>query len=227
VAGRSRASGRAPSRPEFAEWDQWYLRRDYRQMPWFSAGPSPWVVRSIRETRLPSGSRVLDVGCGTGSTVLWLSRHGFRTSGIDVSPTALRVAESRARRAGLRVDLRVASVDRIPFPRGEFDFAIDTGCFHSIPLRLRERYAKEIARVVRTDGALLLTWIPREVRTEVGPPHRPSLAETASVFEPWFVFAEVHWHASDSPGGWKVYRKRVGRCSALLRRRRGRQPPPR
>jgi len=227
VAGTRRSPGRTRPQSEFVGWDDWYLRRDHRRMPWFSHQPSPWVVRSIREQRLPRGSRVLDVGCGTGSTVLWLIRHGFHVSGLDVSPTAIEIATSRARREGLQVDLHVASVDRIPFNRGEFDFAIDTGCFHSIPLRLREPYAKEIARVVRPGGHLLLTWIPREVRTALGPPHRPSLAETASVFEPGFVFAEVHWYASGSPEGWKVYRERIGRCTSLLVRRRGRQPPPR
>lgn len=196
-------------------------------MPWFSSQPSPWVVRSVREMQLAPGSRVLDVGCGTGSTALWLSRRGFDTSGLDVSSTAIQIARYRAHHAGLPIDLRAASVDQMPFKRGEFDFAIDTGCFHSIPLRLREPYAKEIARVLRPDGRLLLTWIPREVGTALGPPHRPSLAETASVFEQWFVFVEVHWYASGSREGWKVYRERMGRCTALLVRRRGRQPRPR
>ena len=196
-------------------------------MPWFSARPSPWVVRAVREGHFPAGGRILDVGCGSGTTLLWLAGHGFEACGIDVSPTAVGVAASRARRAGLRVDLRVAGVDRIPFERKTFDGGIDTGCFHSIPRRLREQYAAEIARVIRPAGLLLLTWIPREVQSSLGPPHRPSLAEVATVFEPYFLFDRVDRYASGSPQGWKVLRERMGRCTALLVRRTGRQPRPR
>jgi SAM-dependent methyltransferase len=196
-------------------------------MPWFSLRPSPWLLRAIREKQLRPRGALLDVGCGTGTNAIWLSRHGFRVSGVDVSPTAIAVASARSRRAGVAVDLRVASADRLPFKRDSFDVALDTGCFHSIPLRLRNPYARELARVLRPEARFLLTWMPREVRTSLGPPHRPSLAEVASVFEPWFVFDEVRWHASDTPEAWKVFEQRLGRCTALLVRRRGRQPPPR
>jgi SAM-dependent methyltransferase len=212
---------------EFREWDDWYARRDYRRMPWFSPRPSPWVVNSVRDRHFRPDDRILDVGCGTGSTLLWLSRHGFRVSGIDVSPIAIRIAASRAHRARLPLDVRVASADRIPYPRRFFDDAIDSGCFHSLPLEIRERYAQEIARVLRPEGRLLLTWIPREVQTSMGLPHRPSLTEVTAVLEPWFVFAEVRWYASGSPEGWNVLGARMGRCTALLTRRRGRQPPAR
>jgi SAM-dependent methyltransferase len=196
-------------------------------MPWYSSRPSPWLVRAVRDGRFPSSGSVLDVGCGTGTNLLWLARRGFRAFGADVSPTAIGIAESRAQREKLSVDLRVASADRLPFERGAFDSALDNGCFHSIPHRHRAAYASEIARVLRPDAPFLLTWIPREVRTSLGPPHRPSLQEAAEAFEPGFVFAEVQWHASGTPGGWKVLQERLGRCTALLVRRRTRQPPPR
>lgn len=221
----TKSSSTDPS--EFEAWEDWYRRQDYRRMPWFSARPSPWVVRAVRERQFPAGSRVLDAGCGTGTTLLWLAGHGFDVCGIDISPTAIRIAGSRAQRAGLSVDLRVAGADRIPFERRSFEGGIDTGCFHSIPLRLREKYAAEIARVIRPDGRLLLTWIPREVEQSLGPPHRPSLAEVASVFEPYFVFDRVERYGSGSPRGWNVLGESMGRCTALLVRRTQRQPRPR
>jgi SAM-dependent methyltransferase len=196
-------------------------------MPWYSPLPSPWLVEATRTRPFSPGARVLDVGCGTGTNAIWLARRGFRVSGIDLSPTAIAIARKRADRAGAAVDLQVASADRLPFTSRHFDVGLDTGCYHSIPLRLREPYAKEVARVLRPNARFLLTWIPREVQTSVGPPHRPSLAETAALFEPKFVFVEVAWHASGSAGGWKVFRDRLGRCTALLVRRRVPQPPAR
>jgi SAM-dependent methyltransferase len=227
AARRSTSAGEKDPRPEFDAWDQWYQRRDHRRMPWYSTRPSPWLVRATRYGHFLPASSILDVGCGTGTNVLWLARRGFRAFGVDVSPTAIAIATRRAQRGKVTADFRVASADRLPFGRKSFDGALDTGCFHSIPLRFRAPYAKELSRILRPDARFLLTWIPREVRTGLGPPHRPSLEETAAAFEPWFVFAEVHWFASGSPGGWKVSQQRLGRCTALLIRRRTRQPPPR
>ncbi len=218
---------RPRSRPEFDEWEDWYRRRDYREMPWYSARPSPWLVRVVRQQRFRPRTSILDVGCGTGSNVLWLARRGYSASGVDVAPTAIATARDRARRAGVDVDLRVASADALPFGRERFDGAVDNGCFHSLPIRQRAPYVRELVRVLRPGAPLLLTWIPREVRTSLGPPHRPSLGEVVSAFEPGFVFSEMSWHPPDTPGAWKVLDARMGRSTALLHRRLGRQPPPR
>jgi SAM-dependent methyltransferase len=218
-------AGGAPRR-EFLGWEEWYQRRDHRRMPWYSPRPSPWLVRAVTERRFRPGSSLLDVGCGTGTNALWLAQHGFRVHGVDVSPTAIAIGQARARRRRVRVDLRVGSADRLPFGRRSLDGAVDTGCFHSIPTGLRSAYARELGRVLRPEAAFLLTWIPREVRTELGPPHRPSLAETAAVFEAGFVFVDVHWYGMGSPEGWPVLGERMGRCTALLVRRRGRPPTP-
>jgi SAM-dependent methyltransferase len=215
------------ARSEFDAWEQWYLRRDYRKMPWYSPRPSPWLVRAVRERDFRPRASILDAGCGTGTNTIWLRRQGFRVTGVDISPTAISIAATRARRAGVTVDLRVASVDKLPFGRESFEAAVDTGCFHSIPMRLRTQYSREIARVLSPDARFLLTWIPREVRSALGPPHRPSLEEVSSAFEPWFVFDRVARYGSGTPEGWKVSRERFGRCTALLVRRHGRQPPTR
>jgi ubiquinone/menaquinone biosynthesis C-methylase UbiE len=37
----------------------------------------------------------LDVGCGTGRLMGLLSKHGFRTDGLDVSPAMLALARDR------------------------------------------------------------------------------------------------------------------------------------
>lgn len=223
-ARRPRAS---PGRAEFEAWEDWYARADYRRMPWFSPRPSPWLVAAVRDRSIARGVSVLDVGCGTGSNTLWLQRRGFRSVGVDVSRTAIAVATRRARTAGLAATFRVANAADLPFRSGAFGAALDTGCFHSLPLRLRPRYAGEIARVLRPGAPFLLTWIPREVRASVGPPHRPALAEVASVFEARFLFARVERHDAGSARGWRVCGESYARCTALLLRRRGRQPPPR
>jgi SAM-dependent methyltransferase len=58
-----------------------------------------WLV-----ARLPTGSRVLDVGCGTGTpTARRLVDAGMRVTGIDISPGMLAIAERDVPEAEFRL----------------------------------------------------------------------------------------------------------------------------
>lgn len=50
----------------------------------FFLDPAPYLTPFIR--RLAPGSRILDVGCGSGRDLLWLRRQGFRPVGFERSP---------------------------------------------------------------------------------------------------------------------------------------------
>ncbi len=226
IAPRARRLSRIPSKERRA-WERLYSEQNYKSLPWYSAGPSPWLVDAVRTRWIRPGSTVLDVGCGTGSNVLWLARHGFRASGVDIAAGAIAVAEARAKAARVAVSFYVADAVALPFPRGAFTAALDSGCFHSLPVPLRPTYAAGIARILAPGGRFLLTWVGREETRKLGPPHRPSLAETASVFEPRFVFTKTEFHSSRSPRGWQVTRTTLARYTAWLTPRRGQQPPPR
>jgi SAM-dependent methyltransferase len=208
-------------------WESTYVETDYRELPWYSPRPSPWLVHAVEERWIAPGSNVLDVGCGAGSNVLWLGRHGFRASGVDIAPGAIAAAEARARAARVAVSFRVADVVDLPFPRAAFGAALDSGCFHSLPIRLRPAYATEISRVLRPGSPFLLTWVGREETRWQGPPHRPSLAEVASVFEPRFIFGVTQFHGPGSRHGWAHPGRSLARYTAYLIRRQGRQPAPR
>jgi SAM-dependent methyltransferase len=45
--------------------------------------------------RFASGSRVLEMNCGTGEDALWLVQHGIEVLATDVSPAMLRAAENK------------------------------------------------------------------------------------------------------------------------------------
>jgi SAM-dependent methyltransferase len=224
-SGRKRAPGL--SLEERRNWARTYERTKYTELPWFSARPSPFVAQAVALRWIRRGARLLDIGCGAGTNVLWLARHGFRVSGLDVAPGAVEAANARARRQHVRAAFRVGDATALPFSRAAFDGALDIGCFHTLPIPLRTRYAEEVARVVRPEGSFLLSWIGREETREYGPPHRPSLAEVTAVFESRFVFSSVEFHGPGSRRGWVTPGGALALYSAHLRRRRGAQPPPR
>jgi demethylmenaquinone methyltransferase/2-methoxy-6-polyprenyl-1,4-benzoquinol methylase len=116
------------------------------------------VLSPLRETvgRLVAAKgfvRVLDVGCGTGVQCVMLHALGCRTTGLDASPAML----ARARRqspAGVAYVRSDAS--GMPFADTAFDAAIISLALHENKPAVRTAILKEMRRVVRPGGGLLL-----------------------------------------------------------------------
>jgi SAM-dependent methyltransferase len=204
-------------------WTKMYTARSYRDLPWFDAKPSAELVGAVEGRFFPPGASVLDIGCGAGTSLLYLARQGLEAHGVDLSPEAIAAARARAQEEGVSVDARVGDALALPYPAHSFDGANDRGCFHTLPFARRRAYAAEVARVLRPEGRMLLMWISREETGAEGPPHRPSLGEVADALEPWFIFDQVRFGTPGSgrPGGGG----RWGSYVARLVRRTGPFPP--
>ncbi len=66
----------------------------------------------LEELGLPPGSRILDVGCGTGRHAVELARRGYQITGVDISAGMLAEAEKAAREADVEVELIHADATR-------------------------------------------------------------------------------------------------------------------
>lgn len=53
---------------------------------------------------LPLGSRILDIGCGTGRHSVQLAKHGFKVTGVDISSGMLAEARKAASEFGVEVE---------------------------------------------------------------------------------------------------------------------------
>lgn len=52
-------------------------------------------------TRVPKGSRILDLACGTGTDAVWFAQRGYYVHGVDISGEMLRRASQKAKELGL------------------------------------------------------------------------------------------------------------------------------
>ena len=115
---------------------------------------------ALTPTRLPPG-RAIDLGCGTGSNVRYLARHGFEATGIDFSPVALRIARQRAVGQAPDGSIRFVEGDltapAIAGIEGPFDLLIDFGTLDDLDPDGRLAMARLIARLARP-GAAFLFW---------------------------------------------------------------------
>jgi arsenite methyltransferase len=108
--------------------------------------------------RIPRrGDRVLDAGCGCGfDTFIAASLAGIsgRTVGIDITTEMLQVGRSASEGFTRgNVEFREGSIEQLPFEDGCFDLVISNGVLNLVPDK--QRAFREIARVLRTDGALM------------------------------------------------------------------------
>lgn len=109
--------------------------------------------------------RVLEVGVGTGKNFPYYP-PGVTITGIDIAERMLATARKKAARQGRAVDLILADVQDLPFPDDTFDSAVSTFVFCSVPNPVGG--LREVHRVVRPEGQILLLEHMRDRRTEAG-----------------------------------------------------------
>ena len=140
--------------------DALFYRLAYRSGTprWDSTDPQPELAELARH-RAPG--RALDLGCGTGSNVIYLTRLGWEAIGVDFAPQAIEIARSRAAAAGASARFIVGDVTRLRDAgiSGSFDLVIDIGCYHAIPASRRDAYRTQVAAVTRPGGDLYLAGV--------------------------------------------------------------------
>ncbi len=126
--------------------------------PRWDTGITPPELRAYVEDEATPAGRALDLGCGTGTNVRYLARHGWDATGIDFVPRVVSLARRRAEREGLSDHARflAADVTRLPDLGTPFDLALDIGCLHSVPADRRGDYARGLVARLRPGATYLL-----------------------------------------------------------------------
>ena len=99
------------------------------------------------------GMLVLDIGCGTGTSLRLYHDAGCRAFGIDLSPSMLAVARNKL---GARADLRLGDATHMPYPDGIFDLVVAMFVLHDMPGKARPLVMGETVRILKHDGRILL-----------------------------------------------------------------------
>ena len=102
--------------------------------------------------------RILDLGCGTGRHLAFLSQAGFEVTGFDSSKTALDLAKKWLKEEELDADIHLGRMEEtFPYPDGHFDAVISVQVIHHNLLRNIIVTVNEIERVLKTGGYLFIT----------------------------------------------------------------------
>lgn len=99
---------------------------------------------------------VLDAGCGTGNTSVFLASRGLAVTGIDFVEEAIRQAREKARQRGLQIGFEVKDAMTLPAWDRRFASVIDSGLYHIYEVANRRAYIRGLAHVLQSGGRLYL-----------------------------------------------------------------------
>jgi SAM-dependent methyltransferase len=106
------------------------------------------------------GTRLLDVGCGSGLALVLARERGATTSGLDISPGLLAIARDRLPGA----DLREGDMEELPFEDASFDATTGVNAFQFAG---DPRHAlREAARVTRPGGRVVASLFAAPERSQ-------------------------------------------------------------
>jgi cyclopropane fatty-acyl-phospholipid synthase-like methyltransferase len=81
------------------------------------------IINIFNEFGISEGSRILDIGCGTGTHDILLAKKGFKVVGIDNNKNMVEKAVAKAKAEGVKVDFYVMDMRNMKL-RGKFDAAL-------------------------------------------------------------------------------------------------------
>ena len=124
-------------------------------IPWNIETP-PDILQDIVKTEKVKPCKVIELGCGTGNYVIYLSASGFIATGVDISKTAIEMAKNSAVKRKVRCNFIVADVlSEMTEVQDTFDFAYDWELLHHIFPQDREKYIKNVYRLLNPGGQYL------------------------------------------------------------------------
>ncbi len=133
--------------------------------------PSEYVIRILKgkyprldldKSAFP-GAKFCDMGCGDGRNLLLAKTCGFKAYGVEITDEIVRKASENLRGAGIGdLDIRTGTNDNIPFEDAFFDYMLSwNSCYYMGDRRDFSKYVSEFGRVLKKDGALILS-IPKK-----------------------------------------------------------------
>jgi len=116
-----------------------------------------------------AGDLIADVGCGTGSLAVILSRVEPRAQiiGLDPDPEVLALAQGKAAAAGADVDWRLSMGDALTEPLGErsVDTVVSSLVLHQCPLPMKRAVLASMYSVLRPGGRVVIADFGRQRTT--------------------------------------------------------------
>jgi SAM-dependent methyltransferase len=151
-AGTNAFGSRLPAVLESSGWDGAWRAG---VTPWETGAAAPCIPALLDSGVLPAAGDVLVPGSGSGADALEFARRGRRTLGLDLSLTAVELAQQRQRDSGVaRSTLRFLAGDffTAAVSLGSFGVVFDYTLLSALPPAMWPAWAAAMRSLVSPDG---------------------------------------------------------------------------
>ncbi len=132
-------------------WEEYYST--LRRLPRRLKKPIPFMIEALPTFRRYRIKSVLDLGCGAGRHCVYLAKKGFDVGGVDVSKSALRMANEWVRKERLtNVSFVRGTMTNIPFSNSDFDAVISVSVIHHAVKKDIVKTIAEVYRILKKNG---------------------------------------------------------------------------
>ncbi len=160
----------------------------------------PWEeIEFLFKDYLRPGEKVLDLGCGNGRYFPFFKEKRAEYFGIDFSEKLIEIAKNNYPEA----IFQIGDALNLPYPENFFDKVYSVATLHHIPSEeLRNQFLKEIKRVLKPKGILILTvWKfhqPEEIhllfKYTILKLFGKTKLDWKDIFEPWGKKTKRYYH---------------------------------
>ena len=110
---------------------------------------------SILLNKLPKGSRILDVGCGTAHLTDWIRQQGFEVYGIEPSNEMYLFAKQNFP----EIEIKQAISSSIPYPDNHFDLIVAFEVLRYLDKNENRKTFKEFHRLLKKEKYFFITQV--------------------------------------------------------------------
>lgn len=132
---------------ESQEWDSKYNKEEILYTPQKAEYYALQDIWKLLKRYLEPQKHYLDVGCGTGTWILFLKEKGYKVDGCDITPQTIK----RLQEYDPSLNLNVANILRLPYDTSSFDGLITIGVLEYLGKDI-VRGLDEVKRVVKPGG---------------------------------------------------------------------------
>jgi len=137
------------------EMDEIYRKLPLEKIPWNIETPPNALIDLVERGKVRP-CKTIDLGCGVGNYAIYLSSIGFDVTGIDISSTAIKIAQKNAKKKGVKCNFLVADVlGDLNEVKQTFDFAYDWELLHHIYPEKRKKYIENVCKILNPGGKYL------------------------------------------------------------------------
>lgn len=113
------------------------------------------IQRASRFRPITAGTRIMEVGIGTGWFTVLCAKRGLECVGLEISPQLIGFAQEMAKRNGVSLDLRLGNIEDAVLEPCAFDIVVADSVFEHVE-NWRAGLAN-IAAALRPGGVLILS----------------------------------------------------------------------